>query len=145
MLDAYARLQRLTPADVSTIDVKGLREKCEEAMCDDMNTPILISHLFDAGKAINTVTDGKGRLTAEDVSELKAVYKLFIEDILGLQAEMSGSEHNEPYKKAVDLLLEIRQQAKINKDWATSDKIRNEMAAIGFVVKDTKDGIEWNL
>ncbi|MDY4849795.1 MAG: cysteine--tRNA ligase [Paludibacteraceae bacterium] len=144
LLEAYERLQKIVPAAQSTIDVKGLRDRCEEAMCDDLNTPIVISHLFDACKAINTVADGKGSISADDLEELKATFKLFVEDILGLQTA-DNSTDNTAYKKAVDLLLEIRRQAKQNKDWATSDKIRNELTAIGFTIKDTKDGFEWSI
>src|SRR5574344_989391 len=107
-------------------------------------TPIVISHLFDAAKAINTVHDGKGTISAPDLAELKSVFHVFIEDVLGLQTETTN-ESNEAYKKAIDLLLEIRLQAKQNKDWATSDKIRNELTGLGFNIKDTKDGFEWNL
>lgn len=146
LLEAYSHLQKLTPANSSSIDVKGLRQKCEEAICDDLNTPIVISHLFDASKAINTIHDGNGTISAEDLEELREVYKLFIEDILGLQTGATITNGNEEaYGKAIDLLLSIRQQAKENKDWATSDQIRNEMAAFGFKVKDTKDGFEWSL
>ncbi len=143
--EAYARLLKLQPATATTVDIAGLRDKCEEAMCDDLNTPIVISYLFDAAKAINTVADGKGTISQADLDELKDVFKTFAVDILGLQFEATNSESNEAYKKAIDLLLSIRQQAKQNKDWATSDKIRNEMAALGFSVKDTKDGFEWSL
>ena len=147
LLDAYSHLKKITPADSSSVNVKGLRAKCDDAICDDLNTPIVISLLFDAGKAINTVHDGNGTISAEDLEELKAVFKLFIEDILGLQADggTATNSNEEVYKKAVDLLLQIRQQSKENKDWATSDKIRNEMAAFGFKVKDTKDGFDWSL
>ena len=144
LMEAYERLQKIVPAAQSTIDVNGLRDRCEEAMCDDLNTPIVISHLFDACKAINTVADGKGSISADDLEELKATFKLFVEDILGLQTA-DNSTDNTAYKKAVDLLLEIRRQAKQNKDWATSDKIRNELTAIGFTIKDTKDGFEWSI
>ncbi len=145
LIDAYARLQRITPAATTTVEVAGLREKCEEAMNDDLNTPIVISYFFDAAKAINTVTDGKGTLSAADLEELKSLFKLYLGDILGLRLESSSDSHNDAYKGAVDLLLEIRKQAKANKDWATSDKIRNELTALGFNVKDTKDGYEWSL
>ena len=146
LLEAYSHLQKIAPAEASSVTVTGLREKCEEAICDDLNTPIVISHLFDACKAINTVHDGNGTISPTDLEELKAVFKLFIEDILGLQAEATAATGNdEAYGKAVDLLLQIRQQSKENKDWATSDKIRNEMAALGFKVKDTKGGFEWSL
>ena len=144
LMEAYERLQKLQAGKETTVEVAGLRERCEEAMCDDLNTPIVISHLFEAAKAINTVSDGKGSISEADLAELKEVFKLFIEDILGLQTE-SGSGSNEAYKKAIDLLLEMRLEAKRNKDWATSDKIRNELTALGFAIKDTKDGFEWSL
>ncbi len=145
LTDAYARLNRLQASATSTVDVSGLREKCEEAMNDDLNTPIVISYFFEACKAINTVSDGKGTISADDLSELKSLFKTYLMDILGLRLEVSGDSHNDAYKGAVDLLLEIRKQAKTNKDWATSDKIRNELTALGFNVKDTKDGYEWSL
>ena len=144
LMEAYERLQKLQAGKETTVEVAGLRERCEEAMCDDLNTPIVISHLFEAAKAINTISDGKGTISEADLAELKDVFKLFIEDILGLQTE-SGSGSNEAYKKAIDLLLEMRLEAKRNKDWATSDKIRNELTALGFAIKDTKDGFEWSL
>ncbi len=144
LLEAYERLQKIVPAAQSTIDVKGLRDRCEEAMCDDLNTPIVISHLFDACKAINTVADGKGTIAAADLEELKAVFSLFVEDVLGIKTEADDNK-NDAYKKAVDLLLDLRLQAKQNKDWATSDKIRNALTALGFTIKDTKDGFEWSL
>ena len=146
LLETCARLRKLTPSDSSTIEVKGLRERCEAAMCDDLNTPVVISHLFDAGKAINTAADGKASIAADDLKELQATFDLFIHDILGLEQPASGDANNhDAYKKAVDMLLNIRLQAKQNKDWATSDAIRRELEACGFTVKDTKDGFEWTL
>jgi len=145
LMEGYARLQKLTPSAASSVQTAGLRAKCEEAMCDDLNTPIVISHLFDALKAINLIHDGKETISAADMEELKAVFKTFIEDILGLKSETEASSGNESYKKAIDLLLNIRLDAKRNKDWATSDKIRNELTALGFEIKDTKDGFEWKI
>ncbi|MBQ0081940.1 MAG: cysteine--tRNA ligase [bacterium] len=145
LFEAYGRLMRLTPAENSSVDVKGLRDRCEEAMCDDLNTPIVISHLFDSAKAINLVADGKETINAEDLKELQNTWKLMVEEILGLKSEEGSSSVNEAYHQAVDLLLNIRMEAKKNKDWATSDKIRDELAKIGFVVKDKKDGFEWSL
>ena len=151
LLETYARLQRLAPfagtATAPPLEVKGLRGKCEEAMCDDLNTPVVIALLFEAGKAINTVYDGNGSITAADLDELNTVFRLFIEDILGLQRDTASvsTARDGAYKKAVDLLLSLRQQAKTNRDWTTSDRIRNEMSALGFKVKDTKEGFEWSL
>lgn len=150
LMDAYSNLMKLKAGETTTVDVKGLREKCYEAMNDDLNSPIVISHLFDAARAINSVKDGKGSISAEDLKELQEVFHLFVFDILGMQdtatAAASGQDNSrEAFSKAVDLLLSIRQQAKANKDWATSDKIRNELTAIGFTIKDTKDGAEWKI
>ena len=145
LMEAYERLQKLTASASSTVDVKGLREKCDAAMNDDLNSPIAISHLFDACKAINSVSDGKATISAEDLDELKSVFKLYIEDIFGLKTDAKSDAGTDAYKKAIDLLLNIRLEAKRNKDWGTSDKIRNELTALGFSIKDTKDGFEWNL
>jgi len=145
LMEGYVRLEKLTASGSSTVETVGLREKCEEAMLDDLNTPIVISYLFDALKAVNLVYDGKETIAEADLTELKEVFHLFVEDILGLVSENETSTGNEAYKKAIDLLLNIRLDAKKNKDWATSDKIRNELTAIGFEIKDTKDGFEWKI
>ena len=148
LMDAYHHLMKLQPAATTSVEVKGLREKCYEAMNDDLNSPIVISHLFDAARAINSAKDGKGTISAEDLKELQDVFHLFLFDILGMVDESAGAGNDtsrEAFAKAVDLLLSIRQQAKANKDWATSDKIRNELTAIGFTIKDTKDGAEWKI
>jgi cysteinyl-tRNA synthetase len=145
LMDGYARLQKLTPSNTTTVELENLRAKCEEAMNDDFNTPIAISHLFNALKSINLVHDGKGTVSAIDLDELKTVFKTFIEDVLGLKSETELSSGNEAYKKAIDLLLNMRLEAKQNKDWATSDKIRNELTTFGFEIKDTKDGFEWKI
>ncbi len=150
LTEAYNRLMKLTASATSTVDTKGLRERCEEAMADDLNSPIVISHLFDSAKAINTVADGKGTISAEDLDELRATWKLFVEDILGLRINTANGEGRTAKGEtalhgAVDLLLQMRLEAKQNKDWATSDKIRNSLTALGFTIKDTKDGFEWSL
>ena len=147
LMDAYNHLMKLKASDVSTVDVKDLRRKCYDAMNDDLNSPIVIAHLFDAARAINSVKDGKATISAEDLKELQDVFHTFVFDILGIKDEAAsgGSNNNEAFGKAMDLLLTIRQQAKANKDGATSDKIRNELTAIGFDIKDTKDGAEWKL
>jgi cysteinyl-tRNA synthetase len=146
LMEAYTRLQKLQAGASTTVEVTGLRDRCEQAMQDDLNSPIVIAHLFDAAKSINTIYDGKAYISAFDLTELKETFKLFIEDILGLQTETEAEGGNsDAYKGAVDLLLQIRQDAKANKDWATADKIRNELAALGFEIKDGKDRVEWGL
>ncbi len=150
MLEGWKRLQELTPSETSTIDVSGYEAKCYEAMDDDLNTSIVISHLFDACRVINQVNDGKASATAEDIESLKKLFNTFLVDILGIRTEtIATGEGNEdalrPFEQAVDFILEMRRTAKANKDWATSDLIRDRLAQIGFDVKDTKDGFEWSI
>lgn len=152
MAEAYARLQKITAAAASSDEVReliaDLRQRCSDAMDDDLNTPIVISNLFDSTKAINSIADGKVTVSAADLDELKAVWKTFAIDILGLQLADSSAAANgnaAAYNGAVDLLLNIRLDAKRNKDWGTSDRIRNSLTDLGFKIKDTKDGFEWSL
>ena len=146
LMEAYDNLSHVQPGATSTIDVTGLRQKCYDAMNDDFNTPIVIAHLFEACKAINTAYDKKATLTADDLAELKSVFDLFLFDLLGMKTEQGSDDaREEAYSKVVDMLLEQRMRAKANKDWATSDKIRDELTALGFEVKDTKDGFAWRL
>lgn len=147
LMEGIKNLERISPsAQTAGIEPKGLREKCYEAMNDDLNTPIVISHLFDGIRMINLLTDRKATISSEDLEELKSVFHLFTFDILGLKEETENdAAREEAYGKVVDMLLEQRMQAKANKDWATSDKIRDNLAALGFEVKDTKDGFTWFL
>lgn len=149
MIDGWRRLQDLKAGETSTLEVGDFRKRCNEAMNDDLNTPIVIATLFDACRVINQVNDGKATLTQADIDELKDLFKTFLIDVLGIRTEIVAAEDGgaslEPFEKAVDLLLQIRKESKEKKDWATSDLIRNRLAEIGFDVKDTKDGFEWSL
>ena len=148
MMDGWKRLNEIKGADATTVDLKvaDLKAKCYDAMNDDLNTPTIIANLFDACRAINLVNDGKATISQTDLDDLKEVFKVFLFDILGIRDVASSGDVNlKPYEEAVDLLLQIRKNAKDNKDWATSDLIRNRLAEIGFDVKDTKDGFEWKV
>ena len=145
--EAYGRLPALKPAEKSTVEVPDLMAKCLEALDDDLNTPIAISHLFEAARIINSAADGNAALSQKDIDKLKALFDNIAIQILGLRlGACAGSESDiRPYEGAVDLLMEIRANAKKNKDWATSDLIRDKLAALGFNVKDTKNGVEWSI
>ena len=150
LMEAVDNLERITPADSSSTEaaatVQGLRTKCYEAMNDDLNSPIVISHLFDATKTINSALAGKETLSASDLNELRETFHLFLFDLLGMkQTEVAQNDNLDSYQKAIDLLLTLRCEAKQNKDWGTADKIRNDLTALGFEIKDTKDGFEWKL
>ena len=146
LTDALNTLNSLTADSETTVDVSQLRKRCYDAMNDDMNTALVISHLFDASRAINQIADKKATISAADLAELKETFTLFMFDILGLKEERGSSNgREEAFGKVVDMLLEQRLVAKANKDWATSDKIRNELSALGFEIKDGKDGSTWKL
>ena len=146
LMDAIRGLEKIVPSATSTVDAKSLRAKCHEAMNDDLNSPIVIAHLFDGAKMVNNILAGNDSITADDLHELKETFHLFSFDILGLKEENASNEAREAaFGKVVDMLLDERAKAKANKDWATSDKIRNELTALGFEIKDGKEGSEWKL
>lgn len=149
LMEAIATLKRITPQKTGTITmeyVDELRKKCYEAMNDDLNSPIVISHLFEACRTINTIADKKATIDEKTLKALQDVFHTFTFDLLGLKEETgNNSGREEAFGKVVDMLLEQRMIAKANKDWATSDKIRDSLAELGFEVKDTKDGFTWKL
>ncbi len=149
LMEAFATMKRITPqadGSVGMDEVNELRRKCYDAMNDDLNSPMVISHLFDACHTINAVADKKASITPEALSAMEEIFHTFAFDILGLKEEVGdNSGREEAFGKVVDMLLEQRMIAKANKDWATSDKIRDSLAELGFEVKDTKDGFTWKL
>ena len=147
LCDGWNNLVKIAPSAETTAEVKGLREKCYEAMNDDLNTPVVISHLFDGVRAINTILAGNATISAADLDELRSTFSTFMFDILGLRLDVAETSDTalEPYEKAVELLLSLRSEAKSRKDWATSDLIRDKLGEIGFELKDTKEGTEWHL
>jgi len=147
MLDGWHRLNTLAAAPQSSVALDNYRQRCAEAMNDDLNTPTVIATLFDACKVINQANDGHAALCQADIDELKSVFQTYLFDVLGIRDDAAGGDtvNLEPYRHAVDLLLEMRRTAKANKDWATSDLIRDKLSEFGFEVKDTKDGFEWKV
>lgn len=149
LFDAFHQLKHIIPQADGKITkdyTNTIRTKCYDAMNDDLNTPIVISNLFEACHTINQLVDKQTTIIPEALEDLKNIFNTFCFDLLGLKAEQNGSgEREEAYGKAIDLILELRKQAKENKDWATSDKIRDKLCELGFEVKDTKDGATWKL
>ena len=154
MNEGFANIARIkvTPSNVETEEtnkkVAELEAAMYEAMNDDLTTPIVISNLFELVSLVNKIIDGQAKIDQAGLEKLTLVFKTFLFDILGMKDEsVAGADNSktEAYKGAVDLLLEVRAQAKSNKDWATSDLIRNKLAELGFVVKDTKDGATWSI
>lgn len=146
LLDANAALDTLEAKGQSSFDPALFRKEMDAAMNDDLNTPIVLAQLFEAAKRINRLKSGEDTLTQADLDELKSLFRCYLFDILGMKDERDGgAAATDAYRGAVDLLLEIRSEAKNKKDWTTSDLIRDKLAALGFVLKDTKEGTEWKL
>jgi cysteinyl-tRNA synthetase len=137
----YGILEEVHP---QSMEIKKIRENCFEAMNDDFNSPIVIANLFEGVRIINSLYDKKELVTADDLNSLKETFTLFVHDILGLKNE-AGGDNSVYLKGLMDLILQIRQSSRANKDWATSDKIRDALAALKITVKDGKEGSSWEL
>ena len=146
---AYGQFVEATaPTEVTAAnaEVKALIENVYNALCDDLNTPIALSHVFDAVRIINTVKDKKLTLDASDYKALVDLFDNVVFGVLGLRDEESaGGKATQTIDGLINMVLEQRKVAKAAKDWATCDKIRDDLKALGVLIKDTKDGTEWTL
>jgi cysteinyl-tRNA synthetase len=145
LMDSYTTLQTLTASSVSTENIKAIQDKCYEAMNDDFNTSVLIAHLFDAARIINSTNDKKSNLSEADIDLLKKMFNDFLFDILGLKQEENNSRVDGALEKVMELVLEIRSKAKTGKDFKLSDDIRDKLIGAGIQVKDTKEGSTWKI
>jgi len=145
LMTALQTLQKLKPSEKSSVNIKFLRDKCYEAMNDDMNTPIVIANLFEGVRWINSIAEGTESITASELEEIKALYHTFVFEVLGLTSETSNDTDNQLTGNLIDMLLNLRIEAKTKKDFATSDRIRDELGKLGVVVKDKKDGFDWEI
>lgn len=144
--EARGRLKNLKASADKDADLPDYMQMALDAMNDDLNTPIALSHIFDAVKTINSATDGILKLSQRDIDNLNRLFDTVLTGLMGILPEESAAGIDmEPYRKAVDLVLEVRANAKAQKDWATSDLIRDRLSEIGFNIKDTKNGAEWSL
>ncbi len=138
--------QKITASGQSTVDMAALRDKCYQALNDDLNSPVLLAQLFEAVKITNSLLAGNETIDTEGLELLRKLYHDFVVDILGLlPGEQSGSANTDLSGQLIEMLLNLRIEAKNNKDWATADSIRSQLTQMGVVIKDTKDGFEWEL
>jgi cysteinyl-tRNA synthetase len=143
LMKAYSTLNKLKPSLTSAIDISMLSKKCYEALNDDLNSPVLLSHLFDAVKLINSAADGTEKLKSADIESLKSLFRTFVFEILGLQDEDSGKGNEKLTEDLMKIIIDLRQDAKNKNEWASSDKIREELKKAGIILKDLKEGAEW--
>ena len=142
LMDAIKLIDSLPTSSTSTFNVLEWKQKCYDAMNDDFNSPILIAHLFEAAKFINQVKDEKASITKEDLALLKETIHAFVFDIMGLTDAVSSNKsgNSDKLSGTVELLIKLRQEARANKDFALSDKIRDELDVLGIQLNDGKDG-----
>jgi cysteinyl-tRNA synthetase len=145
LMDSYNTLQTLKAGSTSSEDIKALQAKCYDAMNDDFNTPILVAHLFDAARIVNSANDNKLSLTQNDIDLLKSIYQNFIFDVMGLQTEEENSKANAILAKVMSMVLDIRNKAKVDKNFPLSDEIRNKLTDAGVQIKDGKEGASWKI
>lgn len=143
LMKAIVMLPELPVSDETTINLWEWKENCYNALNDDLNTPILIANLFDMVRLINLMSEGKEKITRLDLEILVQQFRQFTFDILGLREESESGPDSQMLPKVMEMILSLRQEAKKNKDFALSDRIRDELGKLGIVVKDKKDGADW--
>ena len=144
LMEALNILKELKVSNDSTFNVSAWKEKCYDAMNDDFNTPILIANLFEAVKFINQVKDDKASISKADLELLNVTLNAFVFDILGLVND-SKEQGSDKLEGVVELLIKLRKEARDNKDWALSDQIRDELAALGIQLKDGREGTTFSV
>jgi cysteinyl-tRNA synthetase len=143
LMKAIETLNKLKPSLTSTVDIALLRSKYFEAMDDDLNTPVLLSYLFEGVKYINSAADGGDKLNSSDLESLKDLFNTFVFNILGLKDETAAGTDEKLTGDLMKIIIDLRQNARNNKEWALSDQIRDELKKAGIILNDLKDGAEW--
>lgn len=145
LMKAVATIDKIKPAKTTTVEFSSSIKESFEAIYDDLNTPIAIAKLFDVVKIINQLDNGEGTITAEDLALLKEDVNTIVFTLLGLRGENVDNAKDDILSGVIDLVLNMRVEAKANKDWATSDKLRDALTSLGVKVKDRKDGFDWEI
>ena len=145
LMKAIESLGKLKLSDHSTIDVNKLKEKCYEALDDDLNSPVILSHLFEGVRLINSAVDGTEKIDAPGLESLKELFNIFVFKILGLKDESAGKGDEKLTGELIDIIVNLRQDAKNRKEFDVSDKIRQELNKLGVSIKDRKDGVDWEI
>jgi cysteinyl-tRNA synthetase len=148
LMDAIESLENLTQFEISnesSIEINNWKTACYDAMNDDFNTPILIANLFEGVRFVNVLKDKTAHITKADLDLLAKTMQEFVFDILGLKSEKSSSKNNEKLNGVVNILINMRKQARDNKDFALSDQIRNQLIELGIQLKDGKDGTVFSI
>jgi len=148
LLDAIVLLEHLIPSETTTgFELQSWKQSCYQAMNDDFNSPLLIAHLFDVVKFINSVSNEKQQISSTDLEALKSSMHAFFFEVLGLtQPDASKiSTNNTQLEGTLALLLEIRNKARVSKDFATSDLIRDALLKLNIQINDSPEGSSFKI
>lgn len=145
LLKAHALIGKIVPGNKSDTDISKLRQACYDAMNDDFNSPMVIANLFEGVRVINSAFNKQEVITQEDINTLGEIFDTFVTNILGLENQQGGEESSAKLEGLMQLVIELRKNARANKDFATSDKIRDELMNIGISLKDTREGTTWEI
>ncbi|HEY0029486.1 MAG TPA: cysteine--tRNA ligase [Bacteroidia bacterium] len=145
LMNSIKTLETIKPSTTSTSNIVELKKNCFDAMNDDFNSPILIANLFEGSRIINSVNDGKETITADDLAILKELMHDFVFDVMGLSSETSNSTADKALQGVMEIILDLRKEVKAKKDFATADKLRDDLAKVHITIKDTKDGATWSI
>ena len=142
LMGACETILNISSSEKNDFNIQELSDKCYNSMNDDFNTPILISHLFEGVKIINSVNDGTAQIDKESLMLLKQLFQFFVFDILGLKSNKEKGDKNTT-NEIMELILKLRKKAKDSKDFATADLIRNDLNEVGIEIKDGREGSSW--
>jgi cysteinyl-tRNA synthetase len=145
LMEAVLNLGKLTVSKISSININDWKGKCYQAMNDDFNTPILIAHLFEAVKFINLIKNNKETINQKDLEVLKKTINDFVFDVLGLMHYKDNKQNSNKLTGVVELLINMRNQAKADKNYALSDQIRDQLLEKGIQLKDGRDGTTFTI
>ncbi|AND64870.1 cysteine--tRNA ligase [Flavobacterium covae] len=140
LMEAIKNIDLITPKNQSSVDIPQWVENCYQAMNDDFNTPILIANLFEGARIINIVKDGKETISKEDLDLIRKTMNNFVFDILGIENQSSINDNSSKLNGVIEMLITMRKDARINKNWALSDQIRDQLLELGIQLKDGKEG-----
>ncbi|MEN8201714.1 MAG: cysteine--tRNA ligase [Bacteroidota bacterium] len=145
LLKAMEEMEGIKAGSSSSVDVNQLVSSCDSAMMDDMNTPILISHLFEGVKWIHGLKEGRLSIDAGDLEKLHSLYHTYVYRVLGLNKPESAGSDKQITGELVEMILQLRTEAKSQRDFNTADRIRDGLNNLGITIKDRKDGADWEI
>lgn len=145
LMEAIKNSSELPVSAQSTVDIQAWKQQCYDAMNDDFNSPILISHLFEGVRLVNVIKEGKEQINAEDLALFTSLLHAFVFDVLGLESTNTMAANNDKLEGVVSMLIQMRNEARANKDFAMSDHIRDELAKLDIQLKDGKEGTSFSL